>query len=34
MNYKKYAYLLLMIAIMALIFYFSSQDATESGQLV
>jgi hypothetical protein len=33
MNYKKYAYLLLMIAIMALIFFFSSQDATESGQL-
>jgi hypothetical protein len=33
MNYKKYAYLLLMIAVMVVIFCFSSQDASESGQL-
>jgi hypothetical protein len=32
MNWKKYFYLLLMLAIMALIFYFSSQNADRSGE--
>jgi hypothetical protein len=32
MNYKKYLYLLLTIAIMVVIFGFSSQNATESGK--
>jgi VanZ family protein len=32
MNYKKHLYTLLTVAIMALIFYFSSQNADVSGQ--
>jgi hypothetical protein len=33
MNYKKWLYLLLVIGIMVLIFWFSDQDATQSGQM-